>query len=377
MSLGRNILIFNHSYSTQFVDITNQYAKLFDQPGDEVTVVYLTGPYDEAVKQRTLGKEVIFLDAPREVTRGLKISAIKQMLKLQKQKKFQVVVCHRYKPTYIMLWVSRFYKIPVFISVMHELGTLRSWARRAIIAALAPKNFIIAGVSNAVREDLRRDIWRLPPGRVLTLYNMIDVDFTEQRFYERAEAREKLHLPAEAFIFGTLGRLAKNKDQKTMIEAFARLKPLAPEAKLVILGDGQLEDELKAQVINLGLEGEVIFGGFVAEGYRYMKAFDTYVTSSIQEAFGRVLLEAMIAKVPTIATKVNGMPEVLGKTGILVKPACPEYLAEAMLKAYQCSPALRLTWGEEEYQRATKEFSIPKFSEIMGAILLPGLDSNQ
>lgn len=377
MSLSRNILIFNHNYGPQFVDISNQYARLFDQPNDQVTVVYLTGAYDQEIKNKTIAQEVIFLNSPPAVTRGLKLRAIYRMWQLQRRKRFNVVICHRYKPTYIMLWLSLFYRFPVFISVMHELGTLRAWMRKLLIACLAPKNMIFAGVSHAVRNDMRQDMSWLPPGRVLTLYNMIDVELTEPQLYSREEARQRLQLPPEAFVFGSLGRLVKNKDHASLIAAFALIKTQCPQAKLIILGAGQLESELKQQVSLLGLSAEVIFAGFVSEGFRYMKAFDVYISSSIQEAFGRVLLEAMIAQLPIIATHVHGMPEVLGDTGILVKAASPEELSAAMLVLYQESAQQRKNRAEAGYQRAKEAFSIPRFKEIMSQILLPGLDSNQ
>lgn len=267
-----------------------------------------------------------------------------------------------------MLWLACFYRIPTFIAVMHELGTFKRLTRKLLLACLAPKNLILAGVSRAVRDDLRQTVWRLPPGRVLTLYNMIDTQLTEPRFYTRVEAREKLQLSQEDFIFGTLGRLAKNKDQKTLIQAFALIKAHCPLAKLLILGEGRLEAELKQVVHSLGLEEAVYFPGFVPDGFRYMKAFDTYVSSSIQEAFGRVLLEAMLAKLPTIATRVNGMPEVLGDTGTLVNPRNPEQLAAAMLQAYTLSPLERQAFGLQGYKRATHEFSIPRFAEMMDGI---------
>lgn len=364
---GRRVLLFNHSYPIQFMDVSNQYARVLMEAGDEVTVVYLTGKADEEVRQKTLGQEVIFLDCPQKVTRGLKISAIRQMLRLQQKRHFDLVVCHRYKPTYIMLWVALFCRIPMLISVMHELGCFRSLARRLLLAALAPKNFILAGVSNAVRDDLRRSVFRLPPGRLLTLYNMIDVDLTEPKFYSPLEARKRLGLPPGAFIFGTVGRLAKNKDQKTLIEAFSRIKVTCLDAKLVIVGDGQLENELKQQVNQLGLQNEVYFTGFVSDGFRYMKAFDAYISSSIQEAFGRVLLEAMLARIPTIATRVNGMPEVLGDTGLLVSPAQPEEMTAAMQKIYQLSQHEREDFASRGYRRVIQEFSLRRFAEVLDA----------
>lgn len=369
MSSHRNILIFNHSCATQFVDIANQYTRLFNSDTDTVTVVYLTGIDQSAVRQKTLAQEVIFLNCSPAVTRGLKISAIRQMMQLQKKKAFDIVICHRYKPTYIMLWVALFYRIPTFIAVMHELGTLKHLTRKLLLAMLAPKQMILAGVSNAVRNDLRQVVWRIPPGRVITLYNMIDVEWTVPQLYSRLIAREKLNLPQKAFVFGTLGRLVKNKDHKTLIAAFARIQSSCPAAQLIILGDGSLESELKQQVADLNLSQVVVFAGFVTDGFRYMQAFDVYVSSSIQEAFGRVLLEAMIANVPIIATRVNGMPEVLGSTGIIVEPSCPEQLAAAMLQAYQKSRAERINWGNAGYRRANEVFSIPCFGKIMNALL--------
>src|SRR5258708_4736800 len=77
--------------------------------------------------------------------------------------------------------------------------------------------------------------------------------------------------------------------------------------------------------------------GYLPQGFGLLKAFDVFVLTSIKEAFGRVLLEAMIAKVPIIATKTNGIPEVVGDAGILIDPMDPAQLAEKMLACYQSS----------------------------------------
>ena len=188
---------------------------------DEVTAVYLIGKPDENIRQKTIAKNVIFLDCQPHQTRGLKLNPILKMLKLQRQKAFDIVICHRYKPTYIMLWVSKFCKIRIFIAVMHELGTMQHLSRKLITAALAPLNMIFAGVSNAVRDDMRRSMWRIPAGQIITLYNMIDVDFTEPRLLSREQARQQFNIPENAFVFGNVGRLAKNKDHTTLLEAFA------------------------------------------------------------------------------------------------------------------------------------------------------------
>lgn len=361
--MRKNILILGHDYTTQFVDIYNQYTRLFNKEKYAVTVAFLTGASDNQVKQRLLAEHVIFLNLSKKSIRGLKIQAIKTLLAMTRENNFEFIICHRYKPSYIMMWVARFYNIPVLISVMHELRTMSSLKRQLFIACLRPKNILFAGVSNAVSDDMRKNLWFLPKERVATLYNSIDIELTEPQLLSREEARAVLQLPNDAFIFGHLGRLALNKDQATLIQAFSLIKSHYPKAKLLILGTGGLELKLKQQVQAYGLDHDVIFSGFVPQGFRYMKAFDCFVLSSIQEAFGRVLLEAMLAKLPVIATRVHGIPEVVAEAGILVPPKNPAELAAAMKRIIDLSQKEREEWGETAYQHIFNNFSIPYFQQ--------------
>lgn len=359
--MRKNVLILGHNDATQFIDIYNQYTQIFDKNKYEVTVAYLTGEPNEESKQRTLAENVVFLNLSKKSVRTLKISAIKKLLNFCREKNFEIVICHRYKPTYVMMWVAQFHKIPALIFVMHELKTLSSLGRQLLIAALSRKNMLFAGVSNAVRDDMRKNLWCLPKERVVTLYNMIDIDLTEPHLLSKEEARKALNLPDDAFVFGNIARLAPNKDQESLIHAFSLIKPYCPKAKLLIAGDGHLEARLKEQVAASGLSNDIIFTGFLPAGFRYMKAFDCFVLPSIQEAFGRVLLEAMLTKLPIIATRVNGIPEVLDNIGMLIKPKDATVLASHMKQIYTLSPEERAEKGEKAYQRMMENFSIPAF----------------
>lgn len=361
--MRKNILILGHNYATQFIDVFNQYVRLFDREKYHVTVAYLTGKPDDSVIARTIADEVLFLEASKKSIRGLKIGQVKQMLALCKERQFDIVVCHRYKPSYIMMWVAQFYPIPALIFVMHELNTMASINRRLLIAALYKKNMLFAGVSNAVRDDIRKHIWRVPKENVVTLYNVIDVPLTEPQLFSKEEARSKLNLSPDDFIFGQLARLVPNKDQHNLIRAFAAMKADCPRAKLVIIGNGVLEAALKQQVTELGLQNDIIFTGYVIEGYRYVRAFDCFVLSSTQEAFGRVLLESMIAHCPIIATRTNGIPEVVSDAGILVNPRDTTALAFAMKQIFQLSPTARTAMVEKAYQHMNDNFSIPVFQK--------------
>lgn len=366
--MTRNVLIFCHSPATQFIDICNQYHKLFDPQKFTVTVAYLTGKFDPDIRERTLASQVIFFNFAPHIVRGLKILAIRKLWQLCRAKKFEIVICHRYKPSYIMMWVAQFIRIPALFFVMHELGSLQHIPRKLLISGLSKRNMFFVGVSDAVRDDIQKTLWRVPHERIITLYNMIDIDLTEPAFLPRQAAREALGLPHDAFVFGNIGRLAINKDQKTLIEAFAQVKSQYPQAKLIILGNGQLESDLKKQLITLQLTHDVLLTGFLPNAFRYVKAFDAYISSSIQEAFGRVLLEAMLARVPVIATAVNGVPEVIGNAGKLIPAANVTLLANEMSYISTLSDTLRQQWGQKGYDRVKQYFSLQKFNEIFWAL---------
>ena len=283
------------------------------------------------------------------------------MLRLQREKSFEIVICHRYKPTYIMLWVARFAKISALFSVMHEFKTMHSFSRKLSVWLLAQNNIIFSGVSNAVRDDLRRDLWGIPQERIVTLYNMIDIHATEPELLDKQTARHQLNLSPNEFIFGTIGRLVKAKDQETLINAFAHIKPLCPNAKLIIMGDGELETSLKNQIQQLNLTNDIILTGYMDKAFKYMKAFDVFLLPSIKEAFGRVLLEAMIAKVPIIATQINGIPEVVNDAGILIPAKNTFALAKEMLALYQALPEQLNDRGNKGYERVTNLFSVTMF----------------
>lgn len=361
--MRKQILILGHNDATQFIDIYNQYTRLFDKNKYEVTVAYLTGAPSEETRNRTIAENILFLDIPKRSIRTLKIPAIRRLLALTRMKKFEIVICHRYKPSYIMMAVNQFCRIPALICVMHELKTMTSIGRQAIVRFLARQNTIFAGVSNAVRDDLRKSLSFMPAERVVTLYNCIDIEMTEPKLLSRTEAREALKLPADAFVFGTIGRLAVNKDQTSLIHAYSLIKPYCPNSKLIIIGDGTLEEQLKQQVRASNLINDVIFTGFLPNGFQYMKAFDSFVLPSIQEAFGRVLIEAMIAKLPIIASAVNGIPEVVADAGVLAKPKDPIGLAHEMKTLYQMTPTDRGKMGDKAYHHVASHYAIAAFEK--------------
>lgn len=361
--MKKQVLIFGHGYNPPFVDVYNQYSALFNKDIYDVTLLYLAGEENEIVKQKSQANKIIFLQKQKRKSNGLKLSVVKEITQLCRAKNFTIVICHRYKPTYIMALVSQFVRIPTLISVMHALDTLQSTMRRWFLY-LFGRHILLAGVSNAVREDILTTAKRLNPKQVIVLPNAIDIDAAEKQLVDKNTARQQFNLANTDYVFGTIGRLHPHKDQASLIKAFAQVRQQYPAAKLMIMGDGKLAISLKELTQQLNLTDNVIFTGFVPDAYRWLKAFDVFVLSSLQETFGRVLLEAMVAKIPFIATNIHGIPEVAGDAGILVPARDPQSLATAMIQTLHMSAAERQQQGERGYQHTAKNFSLQKFKEV-------------
>lgn len=324
----RWILQLCHGYSGPFLDIARQYAVLFRGTPFKVLTVYLTGTPSEEARTGSASDEVMFLDYSSKAIRGLKLGAIRAIRKIAASRDFAMVIAHRFKPIYVACLAT---KLPV-IGVHHAFGDYDRPQRRWF-AHLFRQRLALLGVSNAVREDIREHLPNWAPERIETLYNRLDVEAVRSQLLPREEARAKLDLPQDATIIANVGRLHPDKDQATLVEGFAKALPELPGCTLLtIAGRGPLENELKALAQRLGIAGSVRFLGQVPDARRYFRAFDLFVLTSDHEPFGMVLLEAMAANVPILATDCGGAPEVVGEPDQLFPLQAPERLAERLVE---------------------------------------------
>lgn len=323
----RWVLQFCHGYEGPFLDCARQYAALFVETQYKVCTVYLTGAPSDEVVQGSASDEVIFLNYSSRDVRGLKLRAILDIRKIAAAYEFKFCIAHRFKPIYVALLGTG---LPV-IGIHHAFGDYRRRSRQ-LFANLYRKRLALLGVSNAVRDDIRACLPGWPGERIETLYNRIDVEAVQADQVSRERAREFLGLPCDAWVVGNVGRLHPDKDQATLIRGFALALPqLPPDSLLAIMGSGRLEAQLKALAAELRVSQAVRFLGQVPNGRRYFKAFDVFALTSDHEPFGMVLLEAMAAGVPVLATDCGGAPEVVGKPSALFPMGDAECFARLLL----------------------------------------------
>jgi glycosyltransferase involved in cell wall biosynthesis len=323
----QQVLQVCHSYYPPYLDVARQYNALFDRAHWHITTVFLTGASDPAIADQIGSDTVIFLEHESRALRGFKRAQIRQLREIAAANRFAFAIAHRYKALYICTHVPGLFTF----GVHHRPGGYKRWTRRFYVRGHR-QSLALLGVSDAVRDNMRRSLPDFPPEKIETLYNHIDPQVQRAELLERAQARAHLQLPADVYLFGNVGRLHPDKDQATLIRAFARSIDRLGDARLVLVGKGRLEQNLKALAAELGVADRVLFTGPVPDARRYFAAFDSFVLSSDHEPFGMVLLEAMAARLPIAATDCGGAGEVVGDAGLTFALGDVAGLAEVLCR---------------------------------------------
>jgi len=158
-----------------------------------------------------------------------------------------------------------------------------------------------------------------------------------------------------------VGRLTEQKGHTYLLDAFAQVMRVLPAARLLVIGDGELRPTLERRATRLGLHGSVIFTGRREDVPRLMMALDVLALPSLWEGFGLVLLEAMAAGKPIVASRVSAIPEIVadGETGLLVPPRDVKALAQALL-ALLHDPQRATEMGRRGRLRLEQEFTVER-----------------
>ncbi len=178
----------------------------------------------------------------------------------------------------------------------------------------------------------------------------------------RAFLRGKYNIPDDAFVCLTSGRFVEQKGHKYLIEAAELLLKKYKNIFFLWLGDGPLQGKLEKQIDAIGYSSRFIFAGLPEKHQRAVFSSDLYVHPAVIEPFGIVLVEAMAAGLPIVATRVGGIPEVVSENenAILVNPGDAADLTKAIERFYN-DKELRERYGRTGYGKFVEKFS----SEVM------------
>ncbi|WP_449369711.1 glycosyltransferase [Thiomonas sp.] len=219
-------------------------------------------------------------------------------------------------------------RVPI-VTTIHNIHNPRNfkWAGRILRQSA---DFIIFE-SNYERNRLMAH--GLPAERSTVIHSGIDLDRFATATRSAEFARQYGLEPGKHLIYGIVARLSEEKGHNYLVDAFAKVVQQKPETRLLIVGDGPLLEQTRAQVARLGLQNTVIFAGMQRDIPSHLALFDVFVLSSTRESFPLSAREAMAAGRCVIAPRIGGCGEVVedGVTGLLFTAAEVDDLAAKML----------------------------------------------
>ncbi len=174
--------------------------------------------------------------------------------------------------------------------------------------------------------------------------------------------RNQYHVKPTDFVIGTVGRLFDDHKKITDIIAAIKMVEHVDNLKLLVVGSGRDEKLIKQKAIDLGVQDKVIFTGYQFDTAPFYKLMNVFCIASQREGFGLVAAEAMLHRLPVIATKVGGLQNVVvhDETGILIKPNHPKDIALAVSKLYN-DPQLLDSFAEKGFKRAMDNYTEERY----------------
>jgi glycosyltransferase involved in cell wall biosynthesis len=230
----------------------------------------------------------------------------------------------------------------------------------------------VVGVSDSVTNSF---LWwekalLSKDGKVTTIHNGIDIAQIEAGMQTpRQKKRRELGLAEDDLVVGNVARLSWEKGQKHLIEALAELAPRYRNAKLLIIGRGELKDDLMRRAHDLGVHEKVILTGGRNDVYDLLPVFDLFAFPSIHEGFSVALLEAMVAGIPIVGSSIPPIAEAVGGCAILASPRDSYDLARAISDVFE-NPAAASERASKARRRVEERFSIEATAERYTRIYL-------
>jgi glycosyltransferase involved in cell wall biosynthesis len=253
-----------------------------------------------------------------------------RILRLLKRERVDVVHAHSSRDAWLAGAAGKMLGIPVF-RTRHLLTRIGG---PFVYARLTDR---VLTVSEGVRQYLISA--GVPARQIIAVPTGIDLERFDPARADLVDMRERFQLPREAFVVGIIAVLRKAKGHRFLLQALKILAPEFPRIQLLIAGTGPQERNIRTLIKELGLEQRARMLGHVDDVPSLLKALDVFVLPAQEEALGTALVEATAMGVPVIATKIGGIPEVLGDAGLLFASEDVEALA-AHLRALMASPEL-------------------------------------
>jgi len=198
------------------------------------------------------------------------------------------------------------------------------------------------------------------PEQISVVHNGVDTNAFNPEV-DGSEIRKELGLEEKQKLVTILGRMDAWKGHRFFLRAAQQTVKCVDQVTFLVVGDGDLREELQEDAVKLGIADSVLFCGYREDIPKIIAATDVLVLASLAESFGRVVIEAMAMGKPVVATNVGGVPEIIRSdhTGILVELANPDAIAQAVVRLLK-DEELSKKIGQAGLRRVQEKFTIEK-----------------
>lgn len=263
--------------------------------------------------------------------RGWEIGAPFRLYRFLRRERPTIVHCVRTPSTYLGVVIGRLARVPVLVNSLWDYGVWKHWPQLFWDRLVSGNVDLQLADGRGLAEYARRQ-QELAPGSITVHYDGVDPR-TIATTQERSVIRRQLDIPIGAIAVGVIARLVdKKKGQADFLRALQRLLPTMPAIFGVLVGDGRDREQLRQLADTLGVAHRLRFEPTRTDLGNVLAGLDIVVIPSRWESVPKILLEAMAAGKPVIATTVGDVGEfiVSGTNGLLVPPGDPAALASAI-----------------------------------------------
>lgn len=288
---------------------------------------------------------------------GPNLSGAIRILQYARRENVDLFHTHGYKANILFGLMPRVIRPFPIVATLHGWTWVGGLDRIRFYEWLESVSFLFVDRVVLVNDGIKEHPWlrKLAKPSISIVENGIPL---EKPVHHEKLRSDIVNFTKRGFTICSIGRLSPEKGFNFLIEVFADLIAAGHDYHLVILGEGQMRSALEKQVAEIGISDRLLLPGYVADAARYLPLFNLFAMPSLTEGLPMVLLEAMAAGTPIVATRVGGVARVLsdGLAGLLVKPCDKEGLKAAIVSSATDSKAVRGRVEQAKF-RVQKEYS--------------------
>ncbi|MEJ2627862.1 MAG: glycosyltransferase family 4 protein [bacterium] len=290
-----------------------------------------------------------------------------------KKNKFSLVHTHSSKAGFSGRIAAKMAGVPVIIHTIHgfpfhdymnPVKKIFFIILERLLAKISTKLITVSKLNLKKALDLKID----QDNKFVNIYSGIEFEKFEKRIQQR-KIRNNLNIDDNIKVISLIGRLSKQKAPQYLLKAVPEIISQYPDVLFLLVGDGELKKYLIKLTKKLNIIDKVLFLGFRKDIPEILQITDIFVLTSLWEGLGRSLTEAMYMGKPVIATRVEGVPEIVQheKTGLLVKPKDYKGVATSINKLLG-NPRFREKLGKNAHALVAKKFSAEKMVKAIDSV---------